>query len=456
VILGNSDGATRAQQELLCSRHWQDLTNALGYPVLRSSRGHQPLRVDVLKEAASKADEGHVKHLSRVSDCNEKKNVFSCTEYAEAEVQGIGAGQVSVCVELLDEAALYSMVFALQSQGVLAMTGQEYSEAEILTALKVAPRHKHVILRWLCILTERGYLKQNGMNFLCNLQVTWDTVKQSWDLVKEAWNGKLGSPAVIDYLITNVKQLQQLVTDKQQAALLLFPEGRMDIADALYRDTVMARYLNRSVAEAVIRIAREKQARDTISSEVSLRILEIGAGTGATTDMIVARLKAATSKWLKPDYLFTDISNFFLANARSRFKDCPWMDFQVVDIDKSFIEQGLKPESVDIVIAAGMLNNARDTDKAIQGLMKSLVPGGWMLITEPTREFLEMLISQAFMMTIPDDDRKNTKSTFMTVEQWLEVFHKADVQEVVMLPGEGHALAPLGQKLFVVHKGDNA
>ena len=41
MIQGNAIGDTRAQQELLCSRQWQDLTHALGYPVLRPNRHYR-------------------------------------------------------------------------------------------------------------------------------------------------------------------------------------------------------------------------------------------------------------------------------------------------------------------------------------------------------------------------------------------------------------------------------
>ena len=456
MIQGNDSGDTRAQQELLCSRQWQELTNALGYPVLRPNRSHQPLAVDILKEAASKIVEDPEEGSDQVSHPKTESDVFTCTECAEGEVQGIDAKQVNVFVERMDEAVLSSMLFALQLQGTLTKTEYEYSEAEILSTSKVAPRHQYLISRWLQILTEHGHLKQRGEYYIGTDLVTLDMVRQRWNLVKEVWDGKLGSRLFIEYLISNAEQLPQLMSDKQQAALLLFPDGRMDVANALYRDTINARYLNKSVAKAAIRIAAGKQASSNTSSKDSFRVLEIGAGTGATTDVVAHRLKISVSERLKPDYLFTDVSNFFLVAARERFKDCSWMRFQIVDINQNLFEQGLKPESVDIVIAAGVLNNARDTDKVIQGLMQSLVPGGWMLITEPTREFLEILISQAFMMTCPEDDRKNTKTTFMSVKQWLDVFHQAGAQEVVTLPDEEHPLAPLGQKLFVVRKGKDA
>ncbi len=452
---GNKEAAS-AQQELLCAELWHYLTDALGYAVLRHNCKHRPLSADILKEAASKiveeAPKEYADHISFPKIAN--RDIFNCTKDAESEVRGIVPTQVKLFVERMDEAVLSSMLFALQSQGTLKNREHEYSRDEILATSKVAPRHRHLILRWLQELRKYGYLQQRGEYYLPTNLMTLDMIDQRWKLVRDVWDNKLGSPLGLDYLMSNVEQLPQLITDNQQAALILFPEGRMDdFAKPLYGDTIYARYLNKSVAEAVIRIVDRKQALLNASAKDSLTILEIGAGTGATTKVVAPRLKTSVLENLKLVYLFTDISHFFLSPARKHFKDYPWMRFQIFDMERDFFEQGLKPESVDIVIAAGVLNNARDIDKVIQGLMKILAPEGWMLILEPAQEFLEILISQAFMMTPPEDNRKDTKTTFMSVKQWIDVFYQANAKKVVTLPEEEHLLAPFGQKLFIVQKG---
>ncbi|GIQ70290.1 methyltransferase [Xylanibacillus composti] len=451
MIRGDTVADTRAQQELLCSRQWQQLTQALGYPVLRQHRGHQPLSVDCLLEAAALIAEDAQERAAP----SQASAGSPDAEQAATAIQELSASQVIACVERLDAAALSSMLFALQSQGTLTASEQAYSETDIFAAAKVAPRHQPVVLRWLRVLAERGYLVKRRNGFLAVEQITKDVVELRWQSAMEAWAGKLGSRRIVDYLIANAERLQQLMRDEQQAALLLFPEGRMDIAHALYRDTAIARYLNQSAADAVQRIADAKLAASAAltAGQAGLRILEVGAGTGATTDAVASRLKAAHANGLELEYLFTDISRFFMAAARERYSDCPWMRYQLVDIDQSLFAQGLQPESVDIVIAAGMLNNARDTDRIVQDLLECLVPGGWLLVTEPVKEFTEMLISQAFMMTVPEDDRRNTNTTFMSVGQWLDVFDRAGAREVTVLPDESHPLAPLGQKLFAVRKG---
>lgn len=456
MIQGNGNmGGVGAQQELSGAELWHYLTDTLGYAVLRSNCKHQPLSADILKKAASKiVEEDSKDHSDHIfSPKIEKRDIFNCTEGAESEIRGIDPKQVKAFVERMNEAVLSSMLFTLQSQGALKNREHEYSRDEILAASKAVPRHRHLILRWLRELAKYGYLKQRGEYYLPTDFMTLDLIDQRWKLVRDVWDNKLGSPSSINYLISNVKHLPQLITDNQQAASILFPEGRMDdFAKPLYGDTIYARYLNKSVAEAVARIAEGKQVLLNASAKDSLTILEIGAGTGATAMVVAPRLKSSVSESLKPDYLFTDVSRFFLSPARKHFKDYPWMRFQIFDMERDFFEQGLKPESVDIVIASGVLNNAHDLDKVIQGLMELLVPEGWMLIIETAREFLEMLISQAFMMTPPKDSRKDTKTTFMSLKQWMDVFYKAGAKEIAALPEEEHLLAPFGHKLFVVQK----
>lgn len=457
MIQGNGDeAAANAQQELLCAEQWHYLTDTMGYAVLRPNSRHQPLSADILRKAALTIAEQdpkeHVVHIS--SPVMEKKDIFNCTEVAESEILGIDPKEVEAFVERMDHASLASMLFAFQSQGTLKSKEHEYNPDEILATANVASRHRNLITRWLQELQKYGYLQQRGENYLPTHIVTSDMLDQRWQSVRDVWDNKMGSPYGLDYLLSNVEQLPQLISDNQKAALLLFPEGRLDdFATSLYGDTVYARYLNDSVAEAVVRIAAGKQVLFNASARDSLTILEIGAGTGSTTRVVAPRLKASVSENLKLDYLFTDISHFFLSPARNRFKDYPWMRFQILNIEQGFIEQGMKPESVDIVIAAGVLNSARNIDMVIQGLMEILAPEGWMLILEPAQEFLEILISQAFMMTPPEDDRKDTNTTFMSLKQWMDVFYQANAKKVVALPEEEHRLAPFGQKLFIVQKG---
>ncbi|MEV7027830.1 class I SAM-dependent methyltransferase, partial [Kitasatospora sp. NPDC093558] len=354
---------------------------------------------------------------------------------AEPQARGVTAEQVDTFVERLDDAVLSSML--------LALPGMPATLPQILAEACVAPAHHRLIGRWLDVLAERGLIERDGEVFRATRSTGAADTGRAWDLAAEAWTGRLGSAEFIDYLRLNAECLPQLMTGEQQAALLLFPQGRTERADAVYRDTVTARYLNAAVAASVRAIASAHPGPRP------LRVVEIGAGTGATTEAVI---DALTGSGLTADYLFTDVSKFFLGPARERFGRHPWVRFDLFDIDRTLQDQGHRSGTAEVVIAAGVLNNARDTDATIRGLVDLLVPGGWLLITEPTREHLEILASQAFMMTAPEDARAASGESFFARRQWLDVLAGAGLDDVLTLPGEDHPLAPLGQRLFAARR----
>lgn len=90
-----------------------------------------------------------------------------------------------------------------------------------------------------------------------------------------------------------------------------------------------------------------------------IRIIEIGAGTGSTTSVVLDTLssqgKFPGSSQRFTRYDFTDISPSFFAKAQerySRYSSC--MRFKTLDIERDPMEQGFDPGSYDIVIAASV------------------------------------------------------------------------------------------------------
>ncbi|MCP3801287.1 methyltransferase [Allokutzneria sp. A3M-2-11 16] len=336
---------------------------------------------------------------------------------------------VSEFVARFRDAVLASMLLTLQANDVLRDPAISHTGEEILTAARVAERHHGVVERWLTALTEHGVLVRQGDRFLGTEPIDADAVAQAWDEAEKLWTGHLGAAEVAAYFRRNAERLPQLMTGEEQATLLLFPEGRTDIADALYRDTAVARYLNARVSETVQRLGAK-------------RILEVGAGTGATSEVVIRDLADRADV----DYLFTDLSAFFLTTAKERFADYPWVRFGIYDIDTQDSDE---PGAFDVIIAAGVLNNARDADATLSRLKALLVPGGSLLIIEPTREYYEILISQAFMMTAAEDVRLRSGTMFLSRQQWVEAIDRAGLSIVDVTPDDTHPLSPMSQYLFV-------
>ncbi|MBU3186313.1 bifunctional Gfo/Idh/MocA family oxidoreductase/class I SAM-dependent methyltransferase [Clostridium estertheticum] len=451
MISGNSNIKMYAQRELLCTSQWHEMTKALGYPDLKLECRYEPLPVSILKDAILKVAKDTKKATNDVFPYNIKTDILSCEECGISELQGVDKDCVERYSKNLDKAVFNSMIYTFQLKGIFDYKSNKHTLAQILKLSNTSPQHHNLIMKWLDLLKSNDYIKYEDELYYGADIITKEMLDNSWNEVRKVWVKGMGSKKTIDYFINNVEQLPQLMSGEQQAVFLLFPEGKIDCAYTMYHDMITVRYLNKLVSEAVIRIAAAKKLSMGSKVDETLRIIEVGAGTGATTEVVATRLKQINNS-LNISYLFTDISNYFLSSASEKFKNTTWMDFKIIDVDKNFINQGLEGESADIIIAAGVINNALDTDVVIRGLFNLLVPGGWLLITESIHECREMLISQAFMMTSPTDDRKNTKATFMSIEQWEDVFHNAGAEEVLILPGEDHVLNLLGQKFFAVKK----
>ena len=152
-------------------------------------------------------------------------------------------------------------------------------------------------------------------------------------------------------------------------------------------------------------------------------------------------------------YIFTDVSNFFLAEAKQKFSKYKQLEYKYLNIDSDPRKQGFCNEDYDIIIAAGVLNNAVDLERTIGYLMSMLKPGGYILISEPIREFPEILVSQAFMVMIPEDTRYEDNKTFLDGIQWRDlILSNTEVEELIEVPKIGHKMEAFGQKLFIVRK----
>ncbi|KAI2635455.1 acyl transferase domain-containing protein [Xylaria nigripes] len=108
-----------------------------------------------------------------------------------------------------------------------------------------------------------------------------------------------------------------------------------------------------------------------------LRVLEIGAGTGGTTDIVLRSLDTFLS------YVYTDVSPGFFPAAKERFSQyCSRMQFQALDISSDPITQGFQPHSFDLIIASNVLHVTPNLKETLTNVRKLLRPNGRLLLQE--------------------------------------------------------------------------
>ena len=146
-------------------------------------------------------------------------------------------------------------------------------------------------------------------------------------------------------------------------------------AAEFYRTAPAGRAANRMVAAAV------RAAVAGLPEGRRLRVLEVGAGTGAATEPVLSELPAG-----RFDYLFTDISAGFFAKAESRFaaSGAP-IEYRALDIETDPVAQGFDPHGHDLVIAANVLHTTRDLGETLAHCRSLLAPGGLLVALELIR-----------------------------------------------------------------------
>ncbi|EAU9426262.1 TPA_asm: methyltransferase domain-containing protein [Salmonella enterica] len=200
-------------------------------------------------------------------------------------------------------------------------------------------------------------------------------------------------------------------------------------------ENITARYLNKLIASLVCQRARNQHR---------LRVLEIGVGTDATMDAVLAQCR---DEGVRVNYHFSDQSTFFIEKVRERYRHHA-MQFSLVDINCSFTEQGMPAASKDVVICSGGLNNAQEILRVLHELRGLLAPGGWLLFSEMTVGYDETHMSQGFIKPESHDDRQSTRERFFSIAQWKDALWRVGFVTVWVLPEEDHPLARFGQRLF--------
>ena len=171
-------------------------------------------------------------------------------------------------------------------------------------------------------------------------------------------------------------KLADILTGKCDGLKLIFATERgRELVSGLYGDSLLNKLAYSQMRDFLGRLI-SKLPRD----QGPLKILEMGAGTGGTT------------KWLLPflanlgtpvEYTFTDLSSSFVAGARKRFKEYPFMKFQVHDIEKPVTDPGLW-RSQHIVLASNAVHATHSLTESTKNIHGFLRPDGFLLMLEMT------------------------------------------------------------------------
>ena len=148
----------------------------------------------------------------------------------------------------------------------------------------------------------------------------------------------------------------------------------------------------------------------------NLRILEVGAGTGAATRVVMKALVGSNGIKRYADYTFTDVSPAFLTPAIDMLSVYRDVHYSVLDIAQDPLKNGYEPV-YDVVLACEAIHATANMDQTLAHCRSLLKPGGKLILVETIHvRILLGLLYGALTDYWQSDGR--TEGPFMNLQTW--------------------------------------
>src|SRR6266700_1144300 len=264
-----------------------------------------------------------------------------------------------------------------------------------------------------------------------------------WEEKKFVWAIKTDLQAQIVLLEACLKGLPGILSGKQLATDVIFPRSSMHLVEGIYRGHAVADYFNEVLGDTLSAWGEHKLQSD---KEHKFRILEIGAGTGATT----AKLLPLLQRFPVDEYCYTDVSRVFLMHADEQYHPrLAALVTKIFDVSKPLTSQAIAANRYDVVVATNVLHatpNIRETLRNVkaalknQGIILLNEISTWSLFTHLTFGLLEgWWLHEDTALRLPG-------SPGLAPEKWQEVLAEEGFESIFFPAEEAHKF---GQQIIV-------
>ena len=271
----------------------------------------------------------------------------------------------------LESLSLAYVLRAFQELGWEFKPGERISVDSVAERLGIVERYRRLLGCLLVMLEEEGILQKVGAGWeVARVPVLEDPSQRLAGLLEQY----PASDGILSLFGACGQRLAEVWRGAYDPLQLLFPGGALTAVEKLYHGSPGAGVCN-TLVKQVITTALERRPADR-----TVRILEVGAGTGGTTASVLPELPAELT-----EYFFTDLSPLFMSKAEQRFGAYPFMRYQLLDIERDPLEQGFVLHQFDVILAANVLHATRDLRRTLHHVQELLAPGGLMVLVENTR-----------------------------------------------------------------------
>ncbi|WP_394849112.1 SDR family NAD(P)-dependent oxidoreductase [Pendulispora brunnea] len=269
----------------------------------------------------------------------------------------------------LDRMLARLLLVQLRSVGLFTTAGRSNG------AGRARPELPALYERWLeesaRVLVEQGYASDAPAP---DPEAVWS----EWDAHKRVWAEEPGLRAQLNLVDVTLRALPAILTGQRPATDVLFPGSSLALVEGVYKHNAVVGYFNDVLADTVVEYIEARRRSDP---NAKIRILEIGAGTGGTSEKVF--------RWLEPharavaEYAYTDISKAFLLHAQQSYgPTAPYLTYHLFDVEQPVRPQGLELGAYDLVIATNVLHATKRIRNTIRNAKAVLKRHGLLLLNE--------------------------------------------------------------------------
>lgn len=340
-------------------------------------------------------------------------------------------------IELMERYSIEVAVDLLGQLNLTAHLGTWRSVDELCGVLMFQPQFT-IALQW--ILTR---LLESGC-----LQMRDGGSTRSYSLRNTPWKPDLknlrsvglnidpANAATLDLLDYAARAYPALATGRQTGDHNLFgPEGIPLWLNYFHNDNLTYAVNNWVAATA---------AADRLYSRPRLRVVEIGAGTGSATEVLLTVL---TERGLLPRlerYVITEPNAYFRrCNQRklaAQYPDLP-LEWSTLDLNLPWSAQGIGSGQFDLVYAVNVMHVSKNLLFSLNEARSALATNGWLVLGECVRPHDNQPMYPELIFQILDsftnvetDPEIRPNPGFLTAEQWRRAFLRAGFTRTDVAP----------------------
>ncbi|KFF06343.1 SDR family NAD(P)-dependent oxidoreductase [Flavobacterium reichenbachii] len=211
----------------------------------------------------------------------------------------------------------------------------------------------------------------------------------------------------------------------KNATDIIFPFGSMELVSDVYNSGDQSDYFNQILSESVT------DGIGKLKTSHKIRILEIGAGTGGTSQFMFEKLKSCQQQI---EYVYTDVSQSFLLHAEQNFKgDAPYLKTQIFNIEKSPEQQGFELGSFDVVIGSNVVHATKNIASTLKNIKQVLKKDGVLILNELAKTELFSTLTFGLLdgwWNYNDDEIRLEGSPGLSSENWKTVFKELGFNKI--------------------------